>query len=212
MSDRIVLALSGWKSSGKDTVADYLVREHGWVRASFADALKLLVAQQYGIPLDQLHDPAGKEAPLPAYPAIAGDPFSERVHEMLSTELRSGFWTPRAICILEGSMKRAVHPNYWVRTVLAQIIGDPTRNYVISDMRYRSEADTCKLIFPGVRTVRLDRFDSIETRDPSERDLDNYKFDYTLPNRGTKELLYDHIDGLLDKLNYTNMVTRHNAD
>lgn len=195
---RTILALNGWKGAGKDTVADYLVREHGFIRASFADALKQAVSEQFAIPLEYMHTPHLKELPLTQYPVIAGDPFSAQIHELLKSELKSGFWTPRALCILEGSIKRSVYSNYWVRHVISQIAQDITENYVISDMRYTTEADTLKLLLPDTVTVRVVREATVDTEDPSERNLDNYQFQYYLSNTGSQEKLYENVDSLLD--------------
>lgn len=190
---RLVFAISGWKSSGKDTTADFLVGEFGFTKLSFAAKLKDMVSEQYGIPRHCLDDQAQKEAPLTQYPVIPTDDFAITLQQRLDSELRSGFWTPRALCILEGSAKRAVHSNYWVKRVAETVLGVPDLNFVISDMRYRSEADTLKLLIPDLKLVRLDRFDTIDTQDPSERDLDNYKFDYVLNNRKSVEELYNQI-------------------
>lgn len=183
--NRIVYALSGWRTSGKDTAADLLVREFGFNKLSFAAKLKDMVARDYNLPREWF-DTAQKEAPLTQYPVIPGDSFAETLHELLASELKSGFWTPRALCILEGSAKRSVHSNYWVRSVASEILSDTgTRDFVISDLRYKSEADTLKLLIPTIRLVRIERYDTIETRDPSERDLDDFKFDAVLQNKGT---------------------------
>lgn len=180
------IAMSGWKQSGKDTVADFLVREYGYRKASFASALKDMVSATYKIPREYMDSSTHKEMPLHNYPAISTDAFSIQIHEMLKSELSSGFWTPRAVLILEGSIKRAVNSNFWVRSVASEILSAPSNiNYVISDMRYKSEADTLRILLPSLITMRLDRFDSIDTQDPSERDLDDYKFDIQLGNRGT---------------------------
>lgn len=190
---RRVFALSGWRQSGKDTTADFLVQEYGFTKLSFAKPLKDLVSQTYNIPRSWLDDPAAKEAPLAQYPVIATDSFSATMQERLHTELAGGFWTPRALCILEGTTKRAVHANYWVRRVAEMVLGLPDCDFVISDMRYQSEADTLKMLIPNIKLVRISRFDSIETQDPSERDLDTYKFDYTLQNRKSVDELYNAI-------------------
>lgn len=195
-----VIALSGWKGSGKDTVASYLVKEYGFTQLSFAAKLKDLVASTYGVPREDLDNPTKKEMPLVTYPAIPTDPFSEAVHIMLKDELKSGFWTPRALCILEGSIKRAVHPNFWVKTVVEEIINNQYQDkFVISDMRYQSEADILKLLLnnKNLHTVRVERYDTITTNDPSERNLDAYKFDFLLFNQSTKEDLYEQVDHIM---------------
>lgn len=194
---KLVLALSGWRGSGKDTSADYLVNEYGFKKMSFAARLKDMVSKLYNVPREDLDSPTRKEMPLVNLPVIPTDRFTQTIHDMLREELKSGYWTPRALCILEGSIKRSVHANYWIRAVAEEIINSSSGNYVISDMRYQSEADTLKILIPQIITVRINRFESIATNDPSERDLDLYKFDYTLDNQGVKELLYDALDAII---------------
>jgi adenylate kinase family enzyme len=175
-----VVAFSGYKGSGKDTAADYLVGEYGYTKLSLASALKDIVAQNYDIPRDWLDDRQLKEQGLIKYPVIATDPFSELLHKQLESELRCGFWTPRALCILEGSAKRAVHSNYWTSRIVSQM--HPDRKYVISDLRYRSEADTLRMLLPKqeLQLIRINRFPTVDTNDPSERDLDQYNFDNSI--------------------------------
>lgn len=186
-----VLAISGWRKSGKDTSADFLVREYGYTKLSFAEKLKDMVSTTYGVPRGDLDSQSRKEMPLYNLPVVPTDAFTVRIQEQLKDELKSGYWTPRALCILEGSIKRAVHPNFWVKAVASEILSAPSnQKFVISDMRYTSEADTLRILLPTLITVRIDRFDTIETLDPSERDLDEYKFDIELGNKGTVEELY----------------------
>lgn len=199
--DGRVICLSGWKGSGKDTIADHLVRHYGFRKLSFAAALKDMVAAQYQIPRVDLDHRVLKEASLPQYPVITTDATTRAIHQLLATELSSGYWTPRALCILEGSLKRAVSANYWVNRVAQTIAANPTGKFVISDMRYRSEADSIRALL-GERaiTMRVSRFSTIDTLDPSERDLDNYQFDMHVDNSGSPEQLLSVVDWMLAHL------------
>lgn len=188
---RKVVGISGWKGSGKDTLADFLVQEYGFKKLSFARTLKDMVSREYDIPREWMDDPNQKETPLTQYPVIPSDPGTVAIQSRLSAEFRNGFWTPRAILIHEGTAKRAVHSNFWVRQVATVIAGTPDLDFVISDLRYKSEADTLKLLLPETHLVRIKRFDSVDTQDPSERDLDTYRFDTTLTNRGSVEEFYN---------------------
>lgn len=200
MSKPKLIALSGWKFSGKDTIANYLRNQYGFTRISFADRLKQEVSRQYRIPEELMHDPALKELGIPSYPAAPSDPFAFAIHELLTEELKkTGYWTPRALCILEGSVKRAVDPQYWVRQVL-DIIDGVYQHWVITDMRYRSEAEQIRTRFPEAVLIRVNRFADIATNDPSERNLDNYKFDYVIDNSGTLERTYDQVDGIIEMI------------
>lgn len=180
-----VIAISGWKGSGKDTAADFLCKNYNYNRLSFAAPLKDMVAKTYNVPREDLDNPTKKEMPLVNYPAIPTDSFGEKVHLMLRDELKHGYWTPRALCILEGSMKRAVYSNFWVKAVAEKVLNNPDKKYVISDLRFKSEADTLRLLLnDALKTIRINRWEFIDTSDPSERDLDDYKFDYYIQNKG----------------------------
>lgn len=218
----LVIALSGWRYSGKDTVAAYLVDTFLFRRLGFADVLKDEVARQYGIQREWLDIPEFKEIPLRQYPVDPKDPFSRMIANAMIGEFVSDegrkinpssadaevksvlnsyidrvdyaqkawefangklFWTPRALAILEGSVKRSVNSNHWVAKVAEQM--NPNGGlYVISDMRFRSEAAALRSYLPGARivTVRIDRHAECPSVDPSERDLDNFNFDYRINN------------------------------
>ncbi len=221
-----IFALSGFKQSGKDTAAEYLIKNHNFCKIAFADPLKDMVAVEYNIPREHCDDPKLKEAPLEQYPVIPKDDFTLNLSKWLYKEFRtteghmpsdyyidnSGaflgvigrdikqlYWTPRSLCILKGSTNRAVDSGYWVNRAIEYIkseIEDPSCNntgnwhegVVISDCRYRNEIEQLKQAFgKNLVTIRINRFDSVNSTDPSERDLDNYKFDLVIDNKGTLE-------------------------
>lgn len=196
-----LIAVSGWKGAGKDTIGLHLMNEYGYRPISFAYELKNMVASIYGVERSWMDDRTKKDMPLMNMPAIPTDAFSRTIHEMLRDELSSGYWTPRALCILEGSVKRSVYANYWVKKVVEIVLKDHTHNYVITDMRYSNEADVLKMFIPSTLTLRVERADhSITTQDPSERDLDTYKFDRTVHNIGTIPDLFRNIDTIMGGL------------
>lgn len=181
-----VIALSGHRGSGKDTVGSHLAREYGYIPVSFAAPLKDMVSRIYNVPREYMDDRDKKEMPLYNMPVIPSDAFTTAVHGLLSDELRHGFWTPRALCILEGSVKRSVNSSYWVRSVAERILYSPDERFVITDMRYKSEADLLRIMINGIELIRIERKGLVlTTQDPSERDLDDYKFDGTISNSST---------------------------
>ena len=223
-----VIALSGWKGSGKDCAAEYLIKEHGFIRVAFADVLKELVAIQYNIPVSYLHDNNFKEAPLLQYPVETKDGFGSIIHNFLVKEFRSAkgevplsmatsdwktvgnlgydevpvFWTPRALAILEGSVKRSVNSGYWVQQAINQInsyTGSGQDRFVITDMRYLSEVEQLEEEFDdSLVTCRINRFDSSPSSDPSERDLDRHKFNHAIQNKSSLSSFYSDLDELIE--------------
>lgn len=226
-----VIALSGWKESGKDMCADYLVEKYGFKRLAFADPLKKMVAEQYDIPLNYMYDRDLKEKAIENLPVSPKDAFSRQVDGILAKEFRclSGFqyddfllcdktqalygrdgkgqhqlyWTPRALCILEGSIKRSVSPNYWVSRAINK--ADRDSLYVISDLRYCNEANTLEKLkeegkIDGLLLVRIDRWEFSPSDDPSERDLDMYDFKFRINNLYTENTTKQQACEQVDKL------------
>jgi len=143
-----VIAISGYKRSGKDTSAEILVKDHNFMRVAFADILKDMVAKEYGIPREHCDDPKFKEAPIVHLPVTPKDEFSLMLCKFMVREFRdinghmpieayidpSGaflgimgrhaaqlYWTPRALCILKGSTNRAVTSQFWTEQVINKI-------------------------------------------------------------------------------------------
>jgi hypothetical protein len=193
-----VIALSGWKGSGKDFAADYLVSHYGFTRIALADILKEHVANMFGIPVAACHDRLQKEVGIPSLPVRSVDLFSDQLHKLLTSELASGYWTPRALCILVGSTCRAVDPDYWVRQVVKQIRQRPEGRYIITDMRYRNEAAVFLREIPNIVLGRVLRAPGPGTDDPSENDLNDYQFPVVLNNYGAAIDYYRQLDILVD--------------
>lgn len=196
-----VIALSGWRGSGKSTAAKYLVEKWKYTEVSFARALKEEVSRIYNIPVEWCDHVDYKNKPIEQLPVIYTDSWAAEIQRMLCHELLSGYWTPRALCILEGSSRRSVNSNYWVDKVLSQM--EMGGNYVVSDLRFRSEIQRLKHNMPMVDIWRVERFDDIDTTNSSERDLDDYRFEFRLNNKGNVESLCKQIDTQL-----TNVTTQ----
>ena len=189
-----VIAVSGWKRSGKDTLAEYLIKNHRFTRYGFADKLKDNVARDFGIPRSHCDDPLYKEFPIAHMPVNISDSFVSGIHNLLLGEFAGVaghgqlYWTPRALCIFEGSGKRAVMSDYWVKQVISGIREYESLNslIVISDIRYKTEIEQLRAEFgDSLVTVRVNRFDTCTSTDASERDLDDAEFDHVFENRGT---------------------------
>lgn len=222
-----VIAISGWKRSGKDTAANYIIDKHNGMRVAFADPLKDMVATEYGIPRDHCDNPEYKEQPILDMPVTPKDNFSLEVAKLMYKEFRtegghpvsdyhadvsgaflgvSGrdvyqlYWTPRALCILKGSVNRAVRSDFWVQTAINQIENSQYKgNFVISDLRYRSELTQLKEAFgKNLITIRVNRFETCQSEDASERDLDLARFDVVLNNTGTLEEFYVKLDEVMN--------------
>lgn len=223
-----IIPVSGWKGSGKDTFHQYVSYGRKVVRIAYADVLKDDAAKTYNLPRECFDAADQKEAPLLQYPVCPKDTFSKVIVDRLVDVLRysdgskptmviqneSGYllgldgrqlyWTPRALAILEGSTRRAVDSQYWVKRALRDIDVGADTWYVITDWRYQSEfeglMDILEKLGLGrdvVTTIRINRWASTTSQDPSERDLDDYQFDIVLDNTGDLRSFYEKIDQTL---------------
>lgn len=114
------------------------------------------------------------------------------------------YHTPRSLAILMGSSMRSGDTNFWVKKAVDKIKElkcEGNDNFAISDMRYKSEMKQLKDTFgKELVTIRINRFDTSPSQDPSELDLVNHPHDFTVNNRGTKEELFTKIDEILKTL------------
>lgn len=94
----MILGLTGDPDSGKDTVADVLVRDHGWVRMSLGDAARRAAAAWYG------WDPA----------RFWGDPAWLDEPDVQNKDL-----TPnKVLAYLQNELPRGLDPLVWLRATL----------------------------------------------------------------------------------------------
>jgi hypothetical protein len=83
----MIVSLSGVKFSGKDTVAEGLIRSHGFKRIGLADKLKDICAEVFDIERLHMDIPELKEVPLVSPREIS----ITRIDHLLRTIARDGF-------------------------------------------------------------------------------------------------------------------------
>lgn len=129
-----VVGLTGWAGSGKSTVANYLVAEHGYTRLSFAGPLKAMLrtlnpylVTENGFVADRLsavlHDVYDDEQ------AVKGGPYGKEYRRLLQA--------------LGTDCIRAHEPDFWVNAAINQMTS-PDGLYVFDDVRFPNEAEVIK--------------------------------------------------------------------
>ena len=168
-----VLGLSGVARAGKDTIADYLVQNHGYIKASFADPMReaLLV-------LNPLITIGGLVTSLSAVVTRAGwegvkemSPDIRPLLQRFGTEVGREMWGE----------------NFWVDAAIDKI--PDGSKVVFADVRFPNEAKAVKSLGGKVWRVNRDGIGPVNDH-ISEHALDNYQFDVVLSNSGTLEELY----------------------
>ncbi len=132
-----IIGLCGDIGSGKDTVAEFLQKGHGYVRVQFACKLKEVALDVFGpLGLQDHHmfgtpeDPqAGKDQPISGIVDAAGVPRTGRsLLQWLGTE---GF--------------RSIDPDVWVKYAMARYVDSrPGMAHVFSDVRFANEFEAIR--------------------------------------------------------------------
>jgi hypothetical protein len=69
---------------------------------------------------------------------------------------------------------------------------------VISDLRYKSESQQLTTAFGDeLTTIRINRFETSSSKDPSELDLVDCPHDFVVENKGTREELFAKVEDVL---------------
>ncbi len=184
----MIVGLVGFIGSGKGTVRDILVRQHGYHGFAFADALKDSVATIFMWPRGLLEGDSN-----------ASRAFRERVDVWWSHKLGYEV-TPRLILQKMGTeaCRNGIADNIWIAALEKRIHG--YEDVVISDVRFPNEIDFIRSA--GGILVRVKR-----GQDPSPEELskmhisetawNSYTPDFAVHNNGTLDDLKENIKSVL---------------
>lgn len=148
----ILIGLAGPAGAGKDTVADYLVKTYGFIKVSWADALREEVRAAFGLEnYDLMLNRATKDTynSLFALENCADSEFVAMTHEMCLVQAGDDPQTPRQILQWWGTeYRRAQNPGYWTDqlgktiTRYRESVAYPEQRpqlFVVSDTRFENE-------------------------------------------------------------------------
>ena len=198
----MIIGLYGAQGSGKDTIANIMVAKHGFVKISFASALKDVVSILFSWPREMLEGDTPesriwREAPDPNWShktGIAG--FSPRKSlQYVGTDL----------------IRNQVYANIWTGIVenrISMILdANPAAKIVITDCRFLNEIDMLKKFCRGgenrvdVFIIKVERpsTEVVEKNHVSETQYLEHKIDMTLLNNSTIEALEKSLDWVLNR-------------
>ncbi|MFI6512935.1 hypothetical protein ACIBCT_35500 [Streptosporangium sp. NPDC050855] len=178
MSLRII-GLSGYGGVGKDTVADLLVREHGYKRFAFADALKVMLTE-----INPIIDAPGYEEAR-GYPIDwAARRLGDLVADLGWDDAKREYPEIRRLLQDTGeAVKKVAGERAWVNIVLDQLPGHG--RVVVSDVRFLHEAcalrDRVSVVDGRFKVVRIHR-DGVGP-------VNDHASEYFMP--GTENHLFD---------------------
>ena len=194
----MILGIMGKAGAGKDTFADLLVKEHGFVKIGLADEMKRWLKRVFDFSDEQLFGPSqARNAPDERY-RRPGDPEND-----------GAFLTPRkALQVLGTEFGRYCYENVWIdlalRTAKAVqggqvytqkrglvphhedftgLVGTPV---VIPDVRFQNEFDAIRAV--GGVMLRITRPGAGAMTHISETEQDSipdHAFDHVYANTGT---------------------------
>lgn len=194
----MIIGICGLIGSGKGTVADVLVEEHGFEKISFADKLKDAVALMFDWDRKMLEGETSESR----Y-------WREQPDEFWTKETGKEI-TPRLVLQLFGTdcMRNGFYDGIWVSFVKKKILDNPGKSFVIPDVRFSNESEIIKGMNGKVWCVkrgpdplwfRQYQDLGIEPQDihPSEWRWANTHFDFNIYNEGTIQDLKNQVKGRL---------------
>ena len=169
----MIIGLTGYAQSGKDTVAKILVENYGFTRIAFADKIR-----------DFLYETN------PMYDSIAGEPM------FVKAKVDRDGWevakqSPHIRRLLQNSgvaARKVFGDGFWVHEAMKTMLNDPRpdMNYVITDVRFLNEADMIRANNGQLWRVKRNGVDAVNAH-VSESQMDGYPVDQIFTNNSTIE-------------------------
>jgi len=169
----MIIGLSGYAQSGKDTVANILVEKHGYRRIAFADPIRKLLYE-----MD------------PLIPKGYGDSIiNYRLQDLVDSygwdKVKVDFPEVRRLLQELGvGARKLFGDTFWINEALSDVA--PQDKVVVSDVRFENEAIWIQE-FKG-KIWRIKRIGTDAVNDHvSESEMDGYPVDQIFVNNGTLE-------------------------
>ena len=118
----ILIGLMGYKQSGKDTCADYLVRHHGFQKYAFAEPVKQVCKIMFQLETSQMED-----------------------EQKEKLDMRWNM-TPRQMMQKVGTdmVRNHLGKDFWVKSMEMRVKKKNDPKVVVSDVRFQNEAEWIK--------------------------------------------------------------------
>lgn len=209
----MIIGIAGFIGSGKDTVADYLIRFKGFRRMSYAEPLKDAISAIFGWDRELLEGNTNYSRE-----------WRDQIDPWWAERLGIKHLTPRWVLQQWGTEvgRRAFHDDIWIASVENQL-RTTKDNIVLSDCRFPNELKSIKKM--GGLTIRVNRGERPSWYDAaivfnqgyyssgyktaksileennvhaSEYSSVGLDYDYYIDNNGTVDELHRKIDSIIN--------------
>lgn len=191
MSSKLIIGITGKIGSGKTTLANYLVEQHGYKEYSMAGPLKE-IGRIFGFSQEQLYGTQEQKLEVHEYWGVSSRQFLQKVGtELFRDQL------PRVL----PEMKLV--GTVWVDLFRLKCQQEPDL-YVVSDVRFLDEAKAIKdmdgIIIRCVRENEVSSADGKEHVHKSEMEMLSIKHDFLVDNNLLdKDKAQSYIDKILER-------------
>ena len=180
----MLIGVLGLKRSGKDTTADYIVKNYQFQKLTFAEPLKEACRILFNFDEEQLYGSTKEDidsrwgvSPRTVYQYIGTEIFRNNIQNIMPD----------------------IKNNFWVKLTIDNYNKNKNKNTIISDVRFKNEIDAIRgeggIIIKIIRPENTNK-DEHE----SEKNIMNLKGNYEIINDGTLEDLYRKIDIVLQNI------------
>ena len=188
----MLIGIVGLERTGKDTVANYLVKNHSFIKYNMAQPIKQISEIMFGWTMSEMEtnkkDELDEELGI-----IPRDFFKWFGTDICQYEIYKKF--PK----LEDKIpKKELWSQIMKNNVNKYRLKNKNQNIVIPDIRFLHEVKTIKEL--GGKLIYLERIENAEFNSYDLKEImkkDNNFIDYTLENTSTIELLYKTIEHLI---------------
>lgn len=158
----MIIGLTGYAQSGKDTVAQILVNDYGYTRIAFADKIREFLYESGPDYIKSLVDDIGWDKAKQ----------NSTVRELLQN---TGV-----------GARKVFGEGFWVHEAMKTMLDDPRPdlNYVITDVRFLNEADMIKANKGQIWRIQRLGVGAVNFH-VSESQMNEYKVDQTFLNNGS---------------------------
>jgi hypothetical protein len=136
---RQIIGIIGAIGSGKDTIADYLIAEHGFKKLSFARRVKDAAAAVFGWDRDLLEGATRESREWREQVDPFWDLSPRQAMQKIGTEM----------------FRQHIRDDIWIKGVEKDLAADGGQSFVITDCRFQNEIDTIKRA--GGRLIYVER-------------------------------------------------------